>query len=386
MNKQFASLEEELEHYDFSFPILNRLGAHLDSSGTLAGRKIGWHCHLTGLTAATVKVICQAGANLYLSECSPATSDTEAIKYMEACGAKVYTGVDSPNKVLELKPEVISDTGFVLSSAYLDYRGRGENYLFAACEITSSGIHKMRLHPKLSLPVININDGELKSLIENFHGVGDGVIDALFQVSGRLWSGRDVAVVGYGRVGAGVAQYLRKAGALVHVVENDPIRRLVAHYDGFSLQGLKQAISLCELMVTATGGKSVLSSEEFELARDGILLMNVGHWPEEIDMKALGEGSKSQRSMKEHLEEYNYQSAKGSKKIYLIGGAGPANVVMMSGSPEPTLIHLSTEVLCVQYLLKQLSTGNPLPVGENAIPVEVQQAASLLALQTLGLN
>ena len=71
------------------------------------------------------------------------------------------------------------------------------------------------------------------------------------------------------------------------------------------------------------------------------------------------------------------------RKVYLAGGAGPANVVMLTGSPEPTLIHLAVEILSMHYLLESADKLKP---GENPLPPEIQQQASLLALQSLGLD
>ena len=383
---QLRSLEEELEHYAFSFPILEKLQAFLDSKGDLAGRRIGWHCHLTGLTAASAKVLIKAGAKLFLSECAASTSDWAAVNYMKQLGAQVYQGAEGPRKVLENKPEIISDTGFVLSNEYLKDLAEGKDYVFAGCEITTSGIVKLRQQPEMMFSVININDCELKTLIENYHGVGDGVMEALFRLTGRVWAGRAAAVVGYGRVGAGVAEHLRRAGATVYVVENDPIRRLVAHYDGFGLMRLSAALSSCELVVTATGSKFVIGGDELRFCRDGVILMNVGHWAEEIDMLGLRSRCVSMRTVAKHLDEFELESEDGTKKVYVVGAGGPANVVMLSGSPEPTLIHLSTEILCMRYLLNLKEQKQTLAAGENRVPQDVQRQAALLALQSLNLD
>jgi adenosylhomocysteinase len=386
MAQPISSLEGQLKKYEFAFPILTKLSAFLEASAHLKGKRIGWHCHLTGLTAASAQVLIKAGAELIMSECTASTTDWAAVKFMKQLGAKVYQDSDSPRKVLDHKPELISDTGFVLSTEYLKDLEAGQSYVYGGCEITTSGIHKMRQLAALKFPVININDGELKTLIENYHGVGDGVVEALFRLTGRMWSGRSAAVIGYGRVGAGVANYLRKAGAAVHVVELDPIRRLVAHYDGFCLLTLEQSLRQCELIVTASGCLSVIGYEQLRLAKDGMLLMNVGHWAEEIDLAGIRTNAVAYRQVSNHLDEYEIADGDSSKRIYLIGSGGPANVVMLSGSPEPTLIHLTTEILCLNHLSSMQSKGAKIEAGEIAVPTEVQRQASILALQSLGLD
>ncbi len=386
MTQPYTSLEEELERYAFSFPILDKLTEYFASEGRLEGRKIGWHCHLTGLTAAAARVLIKSGAKLFVSECTAATTDWAAVTYMKQLGVNVYQGFDSPRKVLDNRPEVMSDTGFVLTTEYLKDLDAGNQYVFAGCEITTSGIHRLRQLNDLPMPVVNINDGELKALIENYHGVGDGVLEALFRLTWRVWAGRAVSVVGYGRVGAGVANYLRRTGANVSVVEIDPIRQLVAHYDGYGLMDLHHALSSTELIVTATGGRAIIGASELAILRDGVVLMNVGHWAEEIDVPAIRQASKGQRPVAKHLEEYVLGDGAGAKKVYVIAGGGPANVVLLSGSPEPTLIHLTTELLCMNHMADLYAQGVDLRAGEHAVPREVERRASILALQTLGLS
>lgn len=385
--ERFAALERKISQFSLTLPVLDHLQSYLLKHGCLKGKRIGWHCHLTEITAAAAKVLLMAGADLYLSECNSATTDGVSAHYMEDLGAKVFLGADSPDKVLSYKPEVISDTGFVLIGRYLDSLQEGTApFVKGACEITSSGIEKLRISQALGLPIININDGELKTYIENFHGVGDGVINALFQVTGRVWSGRSVCVVGYGRVGAGVAAHLRKSGADVCVAEMDSARKLIAHYDGFKLTSLANAIASCELVVTATGRNSLILAKDLEYALDGLILMNVGHWPEEINVVDLKAKATSCKPLGDYLEELQFEFGGNAKRILLLGGGGPANVVMCSGSPEPTLIHLVTEILCMNFILGLPEMNEELSAGENTLPWAVRNTASELSLNALGIS
>lgn len=386
MSSKFARLEEELEKFHFSFPVMTHLENHFATEGKkLRGARIGWHCHLTSITAATVRVLLGAGAKLYMSECNEATTDHDAVDFMKGAGANIFLGSEGPKAVLHERPEIISDTGFVLTEQYIQDLAKTKPYIYAGCEITTSGIQKLREQSSISFPVININDGELKRHVENFHGVGDGAIDALFKVTGRLWTGRKAAVAGYGQVGAGVANYLRRIGAVVHIVETDPTRRLIAHYDGFALIDLPRAIAEMELLITATGQHGLINASDLQNARNGIIFMNVGHWAEELNIKSFKDEALSYSTQAEHLDCYVIKATGGLRQIFVIGSGGPANVVMLTGSSEPTFIHLVTELLSMNYLLEQKAKWAVLPTGENRVPAEVERQASLLALKSLGL-
>lgn len=368
--------DPEVVKIDCFFPILRELEKHLRQNGSLHGVTIGWHCHLTSLTAISAKVLINCGAKLLLSECNPATTDRLSVQYMEALGARVFEGEESCKQVLAGNPKVISDTGFVLLAAYMS--GSQNANVLGACEITTSGVTRLRAsHSTMPFPVININAGRLKTFIENYHGVGDGVVEALAKLTGRSWSARKATVVGYGQVGKGVAHYLARIGLQVSICDSDTVKTLIAHYDGFPSCTLKTALEESDLLVTATGIHNLLSEDYWLSAKDQLLVLNVGHWPDEVSPDRLSALAKERRTISQHLEKYTITHGGDTRHIFLAAGGSPVNVAMLTGSPEPTVLHLATEILCMDYLAK---TGNSLPKGEIAIPPAIEESASRLAL------
>jgi len=53
---------------------------------------------------------------------------------------------------------------------------------------------------------------------------------------------------------------------------------------------------------------------------------------------------------------------------------------LLTGSVEPTIIHLATEIMTLAYLKQSAAS---LKAGENALPYAVERAVSLLALHVL---
>lgn len=379
-------LQAEFDKYNFSLPILRELGHRIRYHAHFKDMTIGWHCHLTEITAAAARVALDAGARLFFSECDPHTTNAESVEYLREAGATVYLGADSTNLVLAHKPVLLADTGFALIAAYLAARDRSDevvSQVYAASEITGSGITQLRSTiPDMPIPVVNINGTQLKTGIENFHGVGDGVVDLLSQMSWRMWAGRPAAVAGYGVVGSGVCHYLRRLGCHVVVVENDPVRQLIAHYDGYALDSLENALASSQLLVTATGKADLIAGEDlWKLAADGLLVVNVGHRATEVNLPALHRVASDVRQFNEFMQEYTLRDS--GRLVYIATGGSPANVVMLSGSPEPTLIHLTTEILCMNYLAGLQQAATPLAPGEMSLPPEIEQQASVLALKAL---
>lgn len=375
-------LPEELAKYSFALPVMNRLSDYLQQNNNLAGQTIGWHCHLTEITAAAAEPLLAAGARLLLSECNPDTTNSEAVAHMQSRGAQVLLGSDSCQRVLAKQPAIISDTGLVLTRAYETLRN-GKSYVFAGSEITTSGITFLSTLKDISLPVIDINSGFLKTHIENFHGVGDGVIDLLLQLTGRLWSGRRAAVIGYGSVGSGVAHYLKRLGANVSIVDNNPVKQLIAHYDGYAVCNLEQALKQSELIVTATGLPNLVTKQHWEQTITGTLFLNVGHWSTELDVAALQQLSDCSHETMPHIRRFEMSDG---RHIFVVAEGGPANVVLLSGSPEPTLIHLTTEILTMNFLLGLRKAGARLTPGLKPLPPEVEQEAARLALLALNMS
>lgn len=364
------------------FPLMERLGKYLQQDGSLKGVKIGWHCHLTQLTLLTVEALVEGGAKLFLSEVNPATTDDEAVQAIRDLGAQVFLGETSPQKVLAESPQLLTDTGFVIIEKYLSMPASERPVsIVAASEITTSGIEKLRRIKDLPLPVININAGLLKARIENYHGVGDGVVDLLRRLTGRSLSGLNSTVVGYGAVGSGVAFHLRKEGGIVNVVESDPVRRLIAHFDGYTVNDLLTSLRQADVVVTATGRRQIIGETHWHAARDGGIFINVGHWPEELDMNSLRSLASAVDDLEMKTQRFHLKDRDGvPKRLYVVAEGNPANIVLLTGSVEPTLIHLATEALCLSYLAKH---GASLGHGEHLVPYEVEQNSSILALEAL---
>ncbi len=357
-------------------PVAEPLTLHLQQTGSLRDVAVAWHCHLTELTAIFAQVLVQAGVRLYMSEADPLTTSADAVSYMQDLGIQIFLGPDSPARALSHKPQLLADTGLVLISAY--HAGCGTGAL-AGSEITTSGITRLRTLNSPALPVVNLNDGVLKPAIENFHGVGSGVVEALARLGHPDLSDLDIAVIGYGRVGAGAAHYLGRAGARVSIVESDPKRRLIAHFDGYAGSDLEAALNNSTVVITATGKAGLISQDQFVHLRNHQLLVNIGHWGDEIDLPALTRSAIESKNLDEHRRQFTLTTG---KVVTVACQGSPANVALLTGRPEPTLIHLTTEALTMSYLATAGKSAK-LAAGEHLLPPEVEDQTSRLVLEAL---
>ena len=102
-----------------------------------------------------------------------------------------------------------------------------------------------------------------------------------------MMAGKVAVVCGYGDVGKGSSASLRGAGARVKVTEADPICALQAAMDGFEVVTLEEAAPTADIVITATGNKDVVTLDHMRSMKDMVILGNIGHFDNEIQIAAL---------------------------------------------------------------------------------------------------
>lgn len=378
-NSNFQA-EQDVGRINAFFPILPQLGNHWAATRPWEGMTVGVNLHLTSLTAALLRELILGGGKWVVSAANPATTDSGSVALLRGFGVEVYTGGDLRDRHLQLldhRPDLLVDVGFDLIGALLDKRQQQINTTRGAIEITRSGIHRMRERGFLPFPLVNINDGRLKNAVENRHGVGEAMWSAVSRLTGMHLAGRRALVIGYGPVGRGLAGYARAAGLTVEVIEEDPIRQLFAHYDGYPTPELYEAVTRAGLIVTATGRAGAVSTKLLSNAQDGVVVMNAGHGGDEIDVGGLRDLAKEEDHIDEQVVQYTMPN---DRRITVLGGGHPLNIVLNSGSPEPVLLHFAVLGLTLEWL-----AGEPedLVPGETVVPESIERRAARLALKAL---
>lgn len=361
------------------YPILRRVGDRLAVDRPFEGRTVALHLHLTTLTAALAQELALGGGRWVISAANPATTDPGVVALLRDRGLSVWSGrsvADGIAESLDAGPDLFADVGFALGSALQRRIDAGRGGALAppgaakGVEISRSGVNRLR-GMALSFPVINIDGGRLKPAVECRHGVGEGLWQAYTALTGLHLAGRRVAVIGYGAVGTGVAAYARAAGASVTVIERDPIRQLIAQYDGHRTAAPAEALRDTRIVVTATGARHALPLEQIALLPDGATLINAGHHDDEIDVHGMIRHAEEVDQVGPHLHRYRL----GGRWRSLLAGGNPLNIVLNSGSQEPVLLHFTVLALTLEWLTRQ----SPAP-GEHPVPAPIEEEAARYAL------
>ena len=361
------------------FSILPILGNRWAASRPWEGMTVGLNLHLTTITAALVRELILGGGTWIVSAANKATTDPAAVELLRNVGVEVYTGGDMENRfqqVLDHNPTLLVDVGFELVDTLLDKRAGRASEIRGVVELTRSGITRLRERKRLPFPVININDGRLKNAVENRHGVGEAIWQAVAQLTGMHLAGRRVLVIGYGPVGRGLAHYARAAGTSVEIIESDPVPRLFAHYDGFPTPSLEDGLSRAALVITATGKAGAFTLAHLEHSNNDLVLVNAGHGGDEIDVFGIEREATTKDNVADHVVRYGMESG---QRVTVLGNGHPLSIVMNSGSPEPVLLHFAVLGLA----LEQLTKGGDLVAVENIVSDDVECEAAKLALRAL---
>jgi adenosylhomocysteinase len=173
----------------------------------------------------------------------------------------------------------------------------------------------------------------------------------------------------------------RGMGAIVTVVEVDPVKALEAHLDGFEVSSIEGAAPKGQLFITTTGQKNVIPYKAIETMPDGAILANAGHFDVEIDVKTLLAKAKKTKEVRPHVDEVELP---GGKKVYLIGKGRIANLVAAEGHPPEVMqMAFSNQFLAAVKIHKEHASMKPKVYG---VSPEIEDEVARAALRSMGVT
>lgn len=139
-----------------------------------------------------------------------------------------------------------------------------------AVELTRSGVTAYEEFTDKN--VFLVDSGRIKKM-ETVFGTGESCLRALRQLGYTDFAEKNVLLFGYGKVGRGIAMYMRKAGAVVTVAELETGKGDLSILDR---EAVCAAIRDADFIITATGRKDALAVFGAELMKSNAVLVNMG--------------------------------------------------------------------------------------------------------------
>jgi adenosylhomocysteinase len=174
-----------------------------------------------------------------------------------------------------------------------------------------------------------VNDSVTKSKFDNLYGCRESLPDGIKRATDVMIAGKRVVVAGYGDVGKGCAKALGGHGARVYITEIDPICALQAVMEGYEVITMEEAAPMCDIFVTATGNKDIITLEHMRVMKDRAIVCNIGHFDNEIQVNALS--NLAWHEVKPQVDEVEFPDG---KRIILLAKGRLVNLGCATGHPS----------------------------------------------------
>ena len=389
--------DKEIKLAEAEMPGLMMLRDKYHNQKPLQGARIAGCLHMTIQTAVLIETLSELGAEVSWSSCNIFSTQDHAAAAIAKAGVPVFAWKGMNEEEFDWcieqtlfafkdnKPlNMILDDGGDLTNMVLDKYPELTKDIRGISEETTTGVLRLYEREKnntLSLPAININDSVTKSKFDNKYGCKESAVDAIRRATDIMMAGKSAVVAGYGDVGKGTVASLVGAGARVIVTEIDPICALQASMDGFEVKKMINAVKNCEIIITATGNKDIITGEHFMAMKDKSIVCNIGHFDNEIDVKWLNENCLKKDEIKPQVDLYTLPNG---NEIILLAEGRLVNLGCATGHPSFVMSNSFTNQVIAQMELWANSSSYENKVY--TLPKHLDEQVARLHLEKLGVE
>lgn len=386
---------QEIDLAEAEMPGLMALREEYKAEQPLKGARIAGCLHMTIQTAVLIETLVDLGADVTWSSCNIYSTQDHAAAAIAEAGIPVYAWKGMTEEEFDWCIEqtlffpdgqplnMILDDGGDLTNMVLDRYPELVDGINGISEETTTGVLRLIERERkgtLTLPAINVNDSVTKSKFDNKYGCKESAVDAIRRATDVMMAGKVAVVAGYGDVGKGTAASLRGAGARVIVTEIDPICALQAAMDGFEVKKMDDAAPRADIIVTATGNKDIVQGKHFEIMKDKVIVGNIGHFDNEIDVAWLKENSKEE-NIKPQVDIFTLKSG---KQVVLLSQGRLMNLGNATGHPSFVMSNSFTNQTLAQIAL--WNRPEEFEPGVHVLPKSLDEKVARLHLSKIGVE
>jgi len=390
--------QKEVALAEHEMPGLITLRREYGNIKPLQGAKIAGCLHMTIQTAVLIDTLIELGAEVRWMTCNIFSTQDHAAAYVASKGIPVFAwkGMteDEYEQCLEeviwfgdSGPNMILDDGGDLTKYILENHPALYDDIRGITEETTTGVLRLceyERYKTLPVPAMNVNDSVTKSKFDNKYGCRESCVDAIRRATDIMMAGKVATVAGYGDVGKGSAASLASAGCRVIVTEIDPICALQAVMDGFQVMKMEDAVSLSDIVVTATGNCNVVNDKHFCKMKHNAIVCNIGHFDNEIDVAWLNDNC-SRTNIKPQVDIYEVPSNDDggeTKSVILLAQGRLVNLGCATGHPSFVMSTSFTNQVLAQIELWKFSYDYGKKVY--VLPKKLDEKVARLHLKHIG--
>ncbi len=388
-NERDGALGRDLIDFAADFmPALAAATEHVHAGGRLDGRRVGVALTLEPKTACLVEAIASLGAEVAVLGSSNSTKPAVAraladrgVAVFAEAGSTPARSVELRHAFIDTRPQLLADDG--AGNVRFVHRERRDalDTLEGVAEETTSGVRPLRTmeaEGRLEVPCVAVNDARTKLAFDNVYGTGQSVVMALLDATNMQMQGKVTVVVGYGKVGRGIASVARGLGSRVIVTEIDPVEALAAHHDGYAVARLFDALPDADFVITATGIGHSLIADHVAIMRDGAVIAVGGAGPPEFD-PTMGVELTWGDTVRPNIRELR---APGGPTVFVIADGYCANTSAGEGNPIEIMdLSLALQLRALDYL-----AATDLAPGVHLLPKSIDDEVAASQLRAAGVT
>ncbi len=386
---------KEIQIAETEMPGLMALRREYEKQQPLKGARIAGCIHMTIQTAVLIETLIKLGAQVRWSSCNIFSTQDHAAAAIAAAGIPVFAWKGETLKEynwcvgqtinwLDGKgPNMILDDGGDLTIMVHQKYTQFLKNIRGISEETTTGVHRLYEMMKkgtLKVPAINVNDSVTKSKFDNLYGCRESLVDGIKRATDTMIAGKICVVAGYGDVGKGCAQSFRGLGGRVVITEIDPICALQAAMEGYEVMTMKEAASIGDIFVTATGCVDVITSEHLDVMKSGAIVCNIGHFDAEINIAYMNDRKDIKKvEIKPQVDQYTFPNG---KKIIVLAEGRLVNLGCGTGHPSFVMSNSFTNQVLAQIELWQ--NGDKYENKVYVLPKHLDERVARLHLEKVG--
>ncbi|MFB6250611.1 MAG: adenosylhomocysteinase [Halobellus sp.] len=376
-------------------PILQELREQFREEQPLAGETLGMAMHVEAKTANLVELLALGGADVAITGCNPLSTHDDVSAALDAndnITSYAKRGVDDEayyaaiESVVAHEPTITVDDGMDMVYAIHEEYPELIDTIVGGAEETTTGVHRLRAMDEdgeLEYPVFAVNDTPMKRLFDNVHGTGESSLATIAMTTNLSFAGKNIVVAGYGYCGQGVAKKAAGQNANVIVTEVEPRRALEAHMEGYDVMPMNEAAEIGDVFITTTGNRDIVTHEDFQAMKDGVLLANAGHFDIEIDLDALSDLAVDEYEARDGVRAYEMDDGRRLNVIAegrLVNLAAPVAL----GHPAEVMDQsFGIQAVCVRELVENAAEYD---AGVHHVPDALDREVAEIKLDAEGVE
>ncbi|WP_328913178.1 MULTISPECIES: adenosylhomocysteinase [unclassified Streptomyces] len=246
------------------------------------------------------------------------------------------------------RPLVLADVGGYFAPALAEACAALPGQIAGVVEDTENGLRRYLELDAFPCPVYSVARSPLKEPEDRL--VGEAIVfsaETLLRRLGEVLPGRRACVLGFGKIGAGIAAALHARSVQVTVQDIDPIRQAQAVAIGYGAADLPRALGHADLVFSATGNRAI-GMEHLAMLRDGAFLAGATSADDEFDLTALA--SPRAGFERQDLIPGVTRYARSDHAFCLLGNGNAVNF-LHSSAVGPAIHVIKAEIVAAASLL-----------------------------------